>query len=128
MERAEWALRTLSGTALVPYLAVLFMVLVLCWDYPLLVPYFLACRALGRSPYGRSDGARALPLLVVIPSLLRQRDELTSMMSTVESVATNRANWSSSSRSTGRMMHRTSTTNCSRGQGVSVGTIAPAFT
>jgi hypothetical protein len=89
MESAAWALRTLSGTALVPYVAVLFMVLVLCWDYPLFVPYFLACRALGRSPYGRSDGARALPLLVVIPSLLRQRDELTSMMSTVESVATN---------------------------------------
>jgi len=89
MEGAGWGLRTLSGTALVPYVAVLFIVLVLCWDYPLLVPYFLACRALGCSPYGRNDGALALPLLVVIPSLLRQRDELTSMMSTVESVATN---------------------------------------
>jgi hypothetical protein len=89
MEALVWSLRTMSGAALAPFVAVLFVVLVVCWDYPLLVPYFLACRAIGRNPYGTDDGGRALPVLVVIPSLLRKRDELTSMMSTVESVATN---------------------------------------
>ncbi len=89
MESVVWSLRTMSGAALAPFVGVLVFVLVVCWDYPLLVPYFLACRALGRSPYGRRDDAKPLPVLVVIPSLLRKRDELTSMMSTVESVATN---------------------------------------
>ncbi|HTB77533.1 MAG TPA: hypothetical protein VK762_30020, partial [Polyangiaceae bacterium] len=89
MESLVWTLRTMNGVALAPFLTVLLVVLVVCWDYPLLVPYFLACRALGLNPFGRTDDAAPLDVLVVIPSLLRKRDELTSMMSTVESVATN---------------------------------------
>jgi len=55
----------------------------------LLLVYRLVQRALGISRTARDAGAVALPLLVVIPSLLRQRDELTSMQSTVESIASN---------------------------------------
>jgi hypothetical protein len=79
----------MDGAALAPFVTVLAVVLVVCWDYPLLVPYFLACRALARNPHGEAGDARPPHVLVVIPSLLRKQDELTSMMSTVESVATN---------------------------------------
>jgi hypothetical protein len=89
MESFLWQLRTLNGAALAPFVIVLFVVLVVCWDYPLLVPYFVGCRVLGLDPFGGDAEARPLPVLVVIPSLLRKRDELTSMMSTVESIATN---------------------------------------
>jgi len=58
-----------------------------CWDYPLLLPYLLFRRAI--RPARSQPRAQALPVLVVIPSLLRKRDELTSMISTVTSVATN---------------------------------------
>src|SRR5215472_19283915 len=89
MDNIVWSLRTLSGfTMVAPVAKVLFILLLICWDYPLLVPYFLLRRAWGRRPQYDRD-ARALPLLVVIPSLLRKREELESMMSTVDSVATN---------------------------------------
>jgi cellulose synthase/poly-beta-1,6-N-acetylglucosamine synthase-like glycosyltransferase len=89
MESVLWNLRTLNGfSTLAPMLAVLFFTLTVFWDYPLLLSYSLVTRALGRTrrvpPY-----ARALSTLVVIPSLLRKQDELTSMLSTIESVATN---------------------------------------
>src|SRR5580698_119605 len=75
MESLVWTLRTMNGVALAPFLTVLVVVLVVCWDYPLLVPYFLTCRALGLNPFGRTDDAAPLDVLVVIPSLLRKRDE-----------------------------------------------------
>ena len=67
----------------------LLVLLVLCWDYPILLVYRLYQRAFGRSRTVQDREATAYPLLVVIPSLLRKRDELTSMMSTVESIAGN---------------------------------------
>jgi cellulose synthase/poly-beta-1,6-N-acetylglucosamine synthase-like glycosyltransferase len=89
MESVLWNLRTLNGfSTLAPMLAVLFFTLAAFWDYPLLLIYSLVFRALGRK---RRFPAYAKPLsaLVVIPSLLRKQDELTSMLSTIESVATN---------------------------------------
>ena len=89
MESVLWNLRTTSGfAALAPMLAVLFFTLTAFWDYPLLLVYSLAFRALGKK---RRFPAYAKPLsaLVVIPSLLRKEDELLSMLSTIQSVATN---------------------------------------
>jgi hypothetical protein len=89
MESVLWNLRTLHGfSTLAPMLAVLFFTLTAFWDYPLLLIYSLVFRALGRA---RRFPAYAKPLsaLVVIPSLLRKEDELISMLSTIESVATN---------------------------------------
>jgi hypothetical protein len=91
MEGVVWSLRTWSAFTIgAPAAVVLLTVLLVCWDYPLLLPYFLA-RRLVSSGGDRSLDATpsALPVLVVIPSLLRKADELTSMQSTVESVATN---------------------------------------
>lgn len=88
MEPFFWNIRTLDGFVLgAPIATVLFLLMVLCWDYPLLLVYRLFQRATGRSDVPSSG--EALPVLVVIPSLLRQREELVSMMSTVESVANN---------------------------------------
>jgi hypothetical protein len=68
---------------------VLLLLLVLCWDYPVLLVYRLYQRAFGRARETRDADALALPLLVVIPSLLRDDEELTSMKSTVQSVLSN---------------------------------------
>jgi cellulose synthase/poly-beta-1,6-N-acetylglucosamine synthase-like glycosyltransferase len=89
MESVLWNLRTLNGfSTLAPMLAVLLFTLTAFWDYPLLLVYSLVFRALGRErrfpPY-----AKPLSTLVVIPSLLRKEDELTSMLSTIDSVAGN---------------------------------------
>ena len=90
MESLLWSLRTLDGTLVAaPILKALFALMMLCCDYPILLSYRLYQRAFGRSRTARDTEAVALPLLVVIPSLLRNRDELTSMMSTVESIARN---------------------------------------
>jgi cellulose synthase/poly-beta-1,6-N-acetylglucosamine synthase-like glycosyltransferase len=89
MESLVWTFRTLNGFSLAaPMFAMLLFVLFMFWDYPVLLPYLLAERALKgtRQP---APYARALSTLVVIPSLLRKSEELASMMSTVESVATN---------------------------------------
>jgi hypothetical protein len=90
MESLTWALRTLSGFTIgVPIVELLLFVLLVWWDYPIMLVWLLAARV--RAPASSRSNATAgwLPVLVVIPSLLRKRDELTSMMSTVESVATN---------------------------------------
>lgn len=85
-----WKLQTLDGLVLAtPLLTSLFLLMVLSPDYALLLGCRLCQRAFGRSPTARDTGAKALPLLVVVPSLLRARDELTSMMGTVESIASN---------------------------------------
>jgi hypothetical protein len=91
MEELIWNLRTLGGlTIAAPVFHMLWVLLLLCWEYPLLLPYCLAVRAASGEPPGRRDpSARALPVLLVIPSLLRVRDELTSMMSTIASCAEN---------------------------------------
>jgi hypothetical protein len=89
MESVLWNLRTLSGfSTLAPMLAVLFFTLTAFWDYPLLLIHSLVFRALGRERRFPSY-AKPLSALVVIPSLLRKEDELTSMLSTIESVAGN---------------------------------------
>ena len=73
-----------------PLFESLLILLVLCWDYIFLLPHCLWTRTLrvdlSRLPPRAAD---VLAALVVIPSLLRSRDELTSMMATVESVASN---------------------------------------
>ncbi|HKO90419.1 MAG TPA: glycosyltransferase, partial [Polyangiaceae bacterium] len=69
-----------------PMALVLVFTLLVFWDYPLLLLYLLVSRAF-RSR--RQQQARALSTLVVIPSLLRIEEELRSMQSTVESVASN---------------------------------------
>lgn len=91
MEALAWRLRTLSGfTSSVPIIESLLILLVLCWDYLFLLPRHLWRRTVA-APASRlpADPSDVLPALVVIPSLLRSRDELTSMMATVTSVATN---------------------------------------
>lgn len=89
MEGFVWDLGGASGLSFgAMYLTVLFFTLLMCWDYPLLIVRSLFVRSFFGSS-GPSPQVDPLPVLVVIPSLLRRRDELTSMMSTVESVASN---------------------------------------
>jgi hypothetical protein len=90
MEGVIWNIRTLSGFVLgAPFALFVLFVLFVFWDYPLLVSYVLARRALGFMH--RSAPALVDPptVLVVIPTLLRKREELTSMMATVHSIASN---------------------------------------
>lgn len=89
MDAVFWNLRTSSGFSLAAPLAlVVVATLIAFWDYPLMLVHSLVRRALGPAP-SRNPEALPLSALVVIPSLLRVEDELTSMLSTVESVATN---------------------------------------
>lgn len=92
MESVLWNVETLGGFLLYsPFLVVLIFALLVCWDYPLLVGYYLFHRAvLGRSPGRRDPCARALPVLLAIPTLLRKRDELASLLSTIRSIIDNR--------------------------------------
>jgi cellulose synthase/poly-beta-1,6-N-acetylglucosamine synthase-like glycosyltransferase len=87
MESVIWNLRTLNGFSIfAPIAVVLVFTLLVFWDYPLLLLYLLVSQAFRpRQP----APARALSTLVVIPSLLRIEEELRSMQSTVESVASN---------------------------------------
>jgi hypothetical protein len=90
MDSVIWNLRTLNGfTIAAPIGAILFFTLCLFWDYPLLLIYSLAARVVRGKERRPDPKARPLSALVVIPSLLRIEDELTSMLSTVESVANN---------------------------------------
>lgn len=90
MDSLLWQLRTNAGFTISSQLFFSLLILaLLCWDYILLLP-----RSFWRGARGRGGHAPALPTpcpsaLVVIPSLLRKREELTSMFSTIESVATN---------------------------------------
>jgi cellulose synthase/poly-beta-1,6-N-acetylglucosamine synthase-like glycosyltransferase len=91
MEAFLWSLRAGERYSLgVTCLLVLFYTFIQAWDYPLLLPWLLLRRHLLR---GRPQGSGAPPtapsLLVVIPSLLRKRDELESMTSTIRSIANN---------------------------------------
>lgn len=81
----------MSGFALAaPTLRVLFIVLaIMCWDYPLVLLYRLVSRILGGLRLKRDSEARALPVLVVIPSLLRVPDEVSSLKSTVRNLLEN---------------------------------------
>jgi hypothetical protein len=91
METVVWSLRTLSGFTLsAPLVQSLFILLLLCWDYLLLLPWTLAARAARGGPARSPLTAGTAPsALVVIPSLLRKRDELDSMLATIDSVAGN---------------------------------------
>jgi hypothetical protein len=86
-----WSLVTSPAEhTLLPLVKVLLLVLfVFCWDYPVLLLFRLVQRVLGVDRTRRDDSAQMLPTLVVIPSLLRKQDELTSMMSTVASITSN---------------------------------------
>jgi cellulose synthase/poly-beta-1,6-N-acetylglucosamine synthase-like glycosyltransferase len=68
---------------------VLCVLAILCWDYPILLGWRLLQRSLGKQRGAQDAAAPSLPLLVVIPSLLRQRDELESMQSTVRGIVSN---------------------------------------
>lgn len=93
MESVIWNVRTLDDFVLgAPFVQFLLFVLVVFWDYPLLVCYFLLRQTLGfglRQPAAADAQAKPLAVLVVIPSMLRKREELTSMMATVRSIANN---------------------------------------
>lgn len=90
MESLVWSIRTFEGFVLLAPLAEsMLILLVMCWDNPILLVYRWFQRSFGLSRTARDSEAQALPLLVVIPSLLRRRDELTSMLSTVRSIAEN---------------------------------------
>ncbi len=91
METVVWSFRTFSGFSLsAPLVLSLFILLLLCWDYLLLLPATLWRRARFGAPGGPSLTPHTAPsALVVIPSLLRKHDELTSMMSTIVNVADN---------------------------------------
>jgi len=92
MECLVWTLRTVSGFRVgAPLAFSLFILLLLCWDYLLLFP-LVVCSRLARAFAPRKQqraSAMLPPALVVIPTLLRKRDELTSLFSTIESVANN---------------------------------------
>jgi cellulose synthase/poly-beta-1,6-N-acetylglucosamine synthase-like glycosyltransferase len=91
METVVWSFRTFSGFSLTsPLVLSLFVLLILCWDYILLLPRALWHRArAGGPPLPSLTPDQAPSALVVIPSLLRKRDELESMFSTIDSVAGN---------------------------------------
>jgi hypothetical protein len=91
MDSVLWSFKTLTGFTLsAPLVMSLFILLLLCWDYILLVPRALWLRARsGGPPQARLPPGGAPSALIVIPSLLRRRDELTSMFATIDSVATN---------------------------------------
>jgi len=90
MESTLWDLRNFgAGSVGEAYLRVLFITMIVFWEYPLVLPYSLLLRAILGRTWRPDPQARPLHVLVVIPSLLRKRDELTSMMSTIQSVAQN---------------------------------------
>ena len=90
MEPVLWTVSTLDASVWAGLFATLFVVLIFfCPDYPILLVYRQIQRTFGIDRHDQDRDALALPLLVVIPSLLRRRDELTSMMSTVRSIADN---------------------------------------
>ena len=91
MDSILWNLRTQSDFSLsAPLVQSLFMIAILAWDHFFLLPQFYLRRLRSaRGEGGRASGARKPSALVVIPSLLRKADELVSMKSTIESVATN---------------------------------------
>ena len=89
MEVLLWKLSALSAESLTaPLIHSLALLSVLCWDYWFLLLVFLYRRVLNHD--GLASYPHPLPnALLVIPSLLRTRAELTSMISTVRSVAHN---------------------------------------
>jgi cellulose synthase/poly-beta-1,6-N-acetylglucosamine synthase-like glycosyltransferase len=95
METALLELRGLgAGRVADAYLLLLFVTLLTFAEFPLLLAAVFLRRALGGwmrvpRPAAPMGQAAALPVLVVIPSLLRKRDELTSMQSTVTSILEN---------------------------------------
>jgi hypothetical protein len=91
MESVIWNLRTASPFSISAPLAFSVLVLMLlCWDYLLLPPYYLLSRILRGLGLGARAGAEPpLAALVVIPTMLRRPDELESLESTIRSVANN---------------------------------------
>ena len=91
MTSVLWSFKTFTGFSLsAPLVASLFILILLCWEYLLLLPRALWLRTRrGGAPRRRLPPGGAPSALVVIPSLLRKRDELTSMFGTIDSVATN---------------------------------------
>jgi cellulose synthase/poly-beta-1,6-N-acetylglucosamine synthase-like glycosyltransferase len=90
MESLLWVVRTHGSFALAAPLAkVCFILLILCWDYPYLVVRSFFRKVFKSTPKDSEAGVKALPILVVIPSLLRQQDELDSILSTLQSVSEN---------------------------------------
>lgn len=89
MEAVLWDLRCRAQHGLGELFIELLLVSLLVFsEYPLMIARVLAGRALGRR--GRSRELFAPPsVLIVIPSLLRKRDELTSLKSTIQSICGN---------------------------------------
>ncbi len=91
MESVLWSLRGVGEVSLPEtYLATLFVTLLVFCEFTLLVPYSLLARVLlGERPARLHPREVPPSVLVVLPSLLRRRDELTSMTSTIRSVTGN---------------------------------------
>lgn len=91
MESFLWNIHALDGFAFgAPLGALLLFVLIAFWDYPLLLTYSLISRGFGLATRRAPPPPGApLAILVVIPTLLRKRDELLSVMSTVRSIISN---------------------------------------
>jgi hypothetical protein len=85
-----WSLRTLDPNEFAAFVARIFVLMILyCWDHPILLFWRSLQRACGLDRTHQDRDARPLPLLVVIPSLLRVEGELASMQSTVLSITGN---------------------------------------
>ncbi len=89
MEGVIWSFKSYGSFSLAtPIFQVLLIAFSICWDYPILLVYWLLVRGFGIHAWRRDQDARNLPVLVVIPSLLSKRDAVTRMWSTVETIAT----------------------------------------
>lgn len=92
MEALFWSLKTLDPLLLA---TPIFLNLALCFlvtqtDYLFLLPVAFARRAFGAREHFQPLGSGERPSgLVVIPSLLRDKDDLTAITTTIESAATN---------------------------------------
>jgi len=95
MEALLWTVRTAAGVSIsLPIMLSLIMVCVMCWEYFFLLPRAFYRRARFHHEPGWLERIRVpdvpLPaIVVVIPTMLRKRDELTSLFSTIGSVAHN---------------------------------------
>lgn len=91
MASVWWNISTLSGFVLgAPLLQVLLATLILWWEYILLPPYCVLMRAIyGSAGRPLPSYIKPLPVFLVIPTLLRKRDELVSLLSTLDSIRHN---------------------------------------
>jgi len=90
MESLVWrALTTDVSNITWPLMWTLALLLTMCPDYVIVLASALWARATSRREPPRDHAAPLPAVLIVVPSLLRVRDELTSMISTIRSITDN---------------------------------------